>query len=211
MAFNNSFTAVTGATYTAAQYNTHTRDNFTAIWVYTTAGDIAYATSPTTLARREIGSAYTFLKSDGSVPVWGKLDFCSVSHNTTQNVSSGSLTVLSFNTDLSDDPGWHNPSANNSRITVNAAGFYGLSVFFGYSTSGGSGTYRDVVEFRRSGTEVAIDRRYQEVEAYSKYFSVTAQFIYADAGMYFEVFLEQNSGLLATVEASPRFAVWRIT
>lgn len=51
MAFDNNFTAVTGATYTAAQYNTHTRDNFTAIWVYTTAGDIAYASSASALAR----------------------------------------------------------------------------------------------------------------------------------------------------------------
>ena len=70
MAFNNSFTAVTGATYTAAQYNTHVRDNFTAIWVYTTAGDIAYATSSTTLARLGIGANGYYLESNGSAPTW---------------------------------------------------------------------------------------------------------------------------------------------
>ena len=59
------------ATYTAAQYNTHTRDNFTAIWVYTTAGDIAYATSATTLARLGIGSVGQIVYSTGSAPVWG--------------------------------------------------------------------------------------------------------------------------------------------
>ena len=51
MAFNNGFTAVTGATYTAAQYNTYVRDNFTALWPYTTAGDMMYATSATASAR----------------------------------------------------------------------------------------------------------------------------------------------------------------
>ena len=32
MAFDNSFTAVTGATYTAAQYNTYVRDNLDALF-----------------------------------------------------------------------------------------------------------------------------------------------------------------------------------
>lgn len=71
MSFNNSFTAVTGATYTAAQYNTHTRDNLTAIWVYTTAGDIAYATSATALARLGIGAnTTTVLMPAAGVPTW---------------------------------------------------------------------------------------------------------------------------------------------
>lgn len=72
MAFDNSFTAVTGATYTAAQYNTYTRDNLTAIWVYTTAGDIAYATGATTLTRLGIGTSGYILESNGSAPVWSQ-------------------------------------------------------------------------------------------------------------------------------------------
>jgi hypothetical protein len=70
MSFNNGFTAVTGATYTAAQYNTHVRDNFTAIWVYTTQGDIAYATGGASLSRLGIGAAGYQLFSNGSAPVW---------------------------------------------------------------------------------------------------------------------------------------------
>lgn len=71
MAFNNSFTAVVGATYTAAQYNTHVRDNFTALWVYTTAGDIVYATSATALARLGKPSVDSVLKNTSSgVPSW---------------------------------------------------------------------------------------------------------------------------------------------
>lgn len=71
MAFNNSFTAVVGATYTAAQYNTHVRDNFSAIWVYTTAGDIVYATSSTALARLGKPSVDSVLSMGNSgVPSW---------------------------------------------------------------------------------------------------------------------------------------------
>jgi len=72
MAFNNSFTAVTGATYTAAQYNTHVRDNLTAIWVFTTAGDTVYATSSTALVRLGIGANGSYYESNGSAPVWTK-------------------------------------------------------------------------------------------------------------------------------------------
>lgn len=71
MSFNNSFTAVTGATYTAAQYNTHVRDNLTAIWVYTTQGDIAYASSATALARLGIGANNTTVLMPASgIPSW---------------------------------------------------------------------------------------------------------------------------------------------
>lgn len=83
MAFDNSYTAVTGATYTAAQYNTYTKGNFTAIWVYTTAGDIVYATSSTALARLGIGAAKSILGSNGSAPIWtgfGSLGFSTVYH-----------------------------------------------------------------------------------------------------------------------------------
>lgn len=71
MAFNNTFTAVVGATYTAAQYNTYVRDNFTAIWVGTTAGDMEYYTSSSAKARVAIGTAGQILMSNGSAPVWG--------------------------------------------------------------------------------------------------------------------------------------------
>lgn len=73
MAFDNSFLAVTGATYTAAQYNTYTRGNLNEIWKYTTAGDIVYATSSTALSRLAIGDNGSYLESTGTAPQWTKL------------------------------------------------------------------------------------------------------------------------------------------
>lgn len=70
MAFDNSFTAVTGATYTAAQYNTYTKGNFASIWVGTNAGDMDYYTSAFTKARLGLGGAGATMYSTGSAPAW---------------------------------------------------------------------------------------------------------------------------------------------
>lgn len=71
MAFDNSYTAVTGATYSASDYNTYTKGNFTAIWVGTTAGDIEYYTSSTAKSRLAKPSADSILKNTSSgVPTW---------------------------------------------------------------------------------------------------------------------------------------------
>lgn len=56
MAYDNGYTAVTGATFSAAQYNTYDRDNRTAMWVYDAAGQIAVSSSATALTKLEAAS-----------------------------------------------------------------------------------------------------------------------------------------------------------
>jgi hypothetical protein len=73
MAFSAPFTAVSGAVFTAAQWNTSGRDNINALWPGTTAGDIDYYSSATAKTRIPIGIAGTFLGSNASVPSWGPL------------------------------------------------------------------------------------------------------------------------------------------
>ena len=70
MAFDNSYTAVTGATYAASDYNTYVKTNLTEIWKGTTAGDMDYYTSATAKSRLAIGTAYQVLRSTGSAPAW---------------------------------------------------------------------------------------------------------------------------------------------
>lgn len=72
MAYTAVATAVTGQTYLASSWNTEVKDNFSALWQYTTAGDIVYATSATTLARRGIGSEGQVLTVTSGVPTWGQ-------------------------------------------------------------------------------------------------------------------------------------------
>lgn len=106
--YTSGFTAVTGSVFTAAQYNTNVRDNFTAIWVYTTAGDISYATGATTKARLAIGTAYEMLRTNAgaTAPEWGQAPFVVASlYNATGHTygstsernmpnSSGTITLL---------------------------------------------------------------------------------------------------------------------
>lgn len=69
MAFDNSYTAVTGATYAASDYNTYTKGNFTAIWVGTTAGDLDYYTSATAKSRLALVTG-GLLYGGASAPAW---------------------------------------------------------------------------------------------------------------------------------------------
>jgi len=141
MAFNNSFTAVVGATYTAAQYNTHVRDNFTAVWVYTSAGDIVYASSSTTLARLAKGTAYQHLRMNvgATAPEWGGYIAGKAKRTSNQSISNASPTNVQFDSaPISRLVTWS--GGDNTKLTIGASGlfFYG----FTFSFDGGSG-YRE--------------------------------------------------------------------
>lgn len=75
MAFDNSYTAVTGATYAASDYNTYVKGNLTAIWVGTTAGDMEYYSSATAKTRVAKGSAKQvwMMNSGATAPEWANI------------------------------------------------------------------------------------------------------------------------------------------
>lgn len=202
-------TVANGDSWSAAQHNTYLRDNLAAVWPYTTAGDLAYASAANQLARLGIGTSYKFLQSIGGVPVWGGLQFCSVYHSTTQDVGTGSATAIVFDSEHSDVQAWHSTSSNTSRITVAETGFYKASIYLTYAGLGGSGLYWDTLEFRRNGTTVCQDRRLQQVDAYSKMFAVETPILSLSATQYMEIFLEQNTGNTRPVYAY-NFSLWRV-
>lgn len=71
MGFNNVPLLATGDWIDAAWGNTYWRDNFAALYPYTTAGDLAYGVSAGgALARLGIGGAGALLYSGGSAPAW---------------------------------------------------------------------------------------------------------------------------------------------
>lgn len=69
MSFDNSYTAVTGATYQASDFNTGVKGNFTAIWVGSAAGDMDYYTSATAKSRLAL-TAGGLLYGGASAPAW---------------------------------------------------------------------------------------------------------------------------------------------
>lgn len=66
-------TSISGDLWTGANFNLYGRDNDLAYWVYQAAGDLAYASSASALARVAIGASGKVLTSNGSVPSWGTL------------------------------------------------------------------------------------------------------------------------------------------
>lgn len=72
MAWTAPRTWIVGEIVTAAQLNTHLRDNMnaTAVAMSTSAGDMTYATGANALTRLPIGSAGALLRSTGTQPVW---------------------------------------------------------------------------------------------------------------------------------------------
>lgn len=74
MAYTAIPTYVTNQLITAAHGNTYWKENISTLFPYTTAGDIAYASSASVLARLAIGTAGQVLRvnSGASAPEWGE-------------------------------------------------------------------------------------------------------------------------------------------
>lgn len=136
MAFSSGFTAVTGATFLASQYNTYVRDNFTAIWVFTTAGDMIYATSSTVAARLAIGSPRQVLRvnTGGTAPAWSNTIFASITRAAVQSIGTGSATLVSFDTELIDTDGFWD-AGSPTIFTVPYTGYYLFAGFFSFASN----------------------------------------------------------------------------
>ena len=121
MAFTTVPTVVTGQTYLASDYNTYLKDNIDALWPYTTAGDIAYATSATTLTRLGIGSSAQVLTVDTGVPKWKT----PASGTTLQDVYPvGSVYMSTSATSPATTFGFGTWSAIQGRMLIGADGTY---------------------------------------------------------------------------------------
>lgn len=73
MAFSSVPTVVTNDLWSASNHNTYIRDNFAALWPYTTRGDLAFRDATPVLKRLGIGAAQRILQSSGTEPEWREL------------------------------------------------------------------------------------------------------------------------------------------
>lgn len=203
MAYDNSFTAVVGATYTAAQYNTHVRDNFTAIWVYTTAGDIAYATSATALARLAKGTAYQHLRMNAgaTAPEWGGWIAGKITRVTNQSISTATLTNINFTAAaISRLLTWS--GSDDTKLTIGAAGLYIYG--FTYSSDGGSG-YREANVLLNGAT--LLETRYPTAAGETTYLTGVDIKGFA-AGEYLQLQVKHNESGSIDIRKASLFAVF---
>ena len=92
----------------------------------TTTGDTIYSSSGSTPARLGIGSTGQVLTVAGGVPSWatpagGTPSFvgCMFFKGASQTLSNNTFTAITFaETDYLDTDGFHDPSTNNTRITI---------------------------------------------------------------------------------------------
>lgn len=131
MSYSTFPTVVTGDSWSAAQHNTYIRDNFTALWPYTTAGDISYAISGTVLTRLGIGTENYVLGISSNSPAW--IDAtnltekqCLIKRTTTQNIINNTQTLITFESEVYDNFSYWS-SSDPTKIILPKAGYYRLS------------------------------------------------------------------------------------
>lgn len=218
MAFNNSFTAIVGATYTASQYNTYVRDNLTAIWVGTTAGDMEYYTGATAKTRVAIGSSYQAWSVVSGVPAWAnRFQWASVYKSTTQSFSSGLAADITWNQELADTSGWHSTVSNTDRITAVEDGKYIPFVrIYWVRDLGGSGQFHLKGRvIKNAATQTANEATiYESIDATEKKFTFGGLPVVLTATQYLKANLSQDSGgtgtLYGTDETYSAFTVLRV-
>ena len=99
------------------------------------AGTISYATAE--------GTATSFARSDHNHQIQAVGAF-SAYLNVNQNITSGAIVDVAFDTEDFDISGWHDASTNKGRYTPQKAGYYLLGCFVSMSTLSGPGKYYQV-------------------------------------------------------------------
>lgn len=200
---------------TAAKMNA-IQDNISALWPYTTEGDLPYAASGSVLARLGIGAEYQNLKVVSGLPAWADtFQRCIVYKSSDQTISDATPATVVWEAEGSDLQGWHSPSVNPSRITVIETGYYipFVTLYFNRS-SGGSGNFHITSRIQLNGTDTANKITIPEtVDLNSKLLSYGGMSVYMTAGQYLTVTFEQDSGdsgLLISGVGYTQFSLLRI-
>ena len=160
-------------------------------------GDLIAASANDTPARLAVGNNGETLVADSSTSTGLKWGFpnavgCSLVNSTTQTISTGTQTALTWDSEYYDSHGFHSTSSNTSRITI-PAGLGGKYLIQGVFAYGLSATGSRDSNFRINGTTF----RYwpQLLGSSVVYVGPQASFVLAlNAGDYIEITTTQNSG-----------------
>ena len=67
---------------------------------------------------------------------WASPPRALISKSGTQSLTSGVVTVLTFDTESYDTDGMHDTATNNTRLYAKTAGYYAISATIGFATNG---------------------------------------------------------------------------
>ena len=165
----------------------------------TTLGDIAYRSSTAnTNTRLGIGTTGQVLAVSGGVPAWTTLvsgatfSGARVTKSASQSLTSGTWTIVSFNTEQFDVDNYHDNSTNNSRLTI-PAGKSGYFLVYGSIVwpTNSAGTRQ--VAIVKNGNDIIVN----DNAATSGTYPATRQvslIVNAVATDYFELNVRQDTG-----------------
>jgi hypothetical protein len=162
----------------------------------TTLGDIEYRSSTAnTNTRLGIGSTGQVLTVAGGVPTWasaggGTTKGCFIAANSSPSLTTATLTAVTFGAaDIFDTDAFHNPSTNNSRITI-PTGLSGWYKIYGQTSwPNFSGNKR--LTFRKNGTTNLVVQDSGSVDITTLSNQIVANLV---AGDYIEMVVRQSSG-----------------
>lgn len=128
MAYNAVPTVATGDPWTAANHNTYIRDNFAAGVpdIFTTAGDLAYASGANAASRLGVGSNGQVLTVNSGLPAWQSivLKTGKAYRSTNQSLPNNTTTTIEFTTEEIDTGSFFSLGTSNTRLTISEAGTY---------------------------------------------------------------------------------------
>jgi hypothetical protein len=178
-------------------------DAKTAKSTLTTTGDIYYASAANTPARLGIGSTGNVLTVASGIPSWaapasGSFVGASAIASANQVISTSVFTAIDFDgTDQFDTDAFHNPSTNNTRMTIPAgkAGKYAVYGRVNFDTPNSTG--RRIVEIYKNGSQ--IPNMNIEVAPIQDATILTAGIVDLAVSDYIEIFVYQTSGVNLTL------------
>lgn len=138
----------------------------------------------------------------------GVLPHARVFHNTTQTLTSGTLTTLAFNSERWDSDGIHDTATNNSRLTCKTVGLYRL---FGHvEFAAVAGGYRTLNLVLNDATVIASARMESNGGSITTRLSVNTDYRLA-VNDYVTLVAHQDSGasvdITASTQISPEFGM----
>lgn len=196
----------------AIEYGVNYRFKYGKLFPVTAIGDIIYANSLTSYVALPIGTERRGLAVASGVPAWEEAaqPFCVVGKSVAQSVADNTETLLTWDVDVSDDPGWHDTVTNN-HIIMPSAGFYQISLFYDSEGTGGvTGTARWTTRMYYGASVVFANRMDIAANTFYRFECITTPIIQLNGvtGIYWT--LHQTDGAARDVNVVSRLSVKKI-
>lgn len=167
-----------------------------------TAYDVFYYDGSTfgTIAIGASGQVFCVV---GGAPAWKGANPCLVYNSANISLTTGTLTLLTFNSEYYDLSGWHSTASNTSRLTVPVDGKY---FFWACVQFAANGTGTRILYLRVNGTTYFGMQHNPTTEVAFAHITCVTGMVSLSASDYVEVLAYQNSGSTLNAEQASNYS-----